>query len=1014
MTAVSSAASGLSLGFRSGVLRVQQTPTVADALQKLRLPATRPVAQATAAAGSVASARAGLASVPDALRQAYATLTQRLQSVRSIHWVQLPGGEGHDATHSSLAATHRVNEQGAGTQSSTAALGLNLNGPATAKLTSTAVLGLDFSQAPQASTLAGTTDLALDLTTPEAPSQLISNSALGLDTTTPGAHSTLSSTEEINTSDDQGTPVSVDPDALFDDEDPDLRPSFDNGAQVSTGSFTINGTAVDVLAGDSINNVLARINSTVSGVTASLQDDRITLESTADSEDDILLADDTSGFLAAVKLADATTVKGNVADDQQVLAKTVQFASISSGTFTLNGVVIEVNRDTDSLQSLLAKMNASGAAVAVTYDADSDKIHLTTDDPVEQDIPVGDDTTGLLDALGLSSGESIRGTVNDLHQVLNELPGFSSLLNGSFTINGVTIEAHPNIETLQDLLARINNSSAGVTASYHAETGHIELTGNEPGENEVTLADDSVGFFQAAGLDGANTVRGHVRDDLETFAQSDKLGSVNSGSFSVNGTTIALDRDTDTLQSIVDRINQSVSGVTATYDSDTDRVVLHQDSEDDIVLANDDTGFLAATGLSDAITEHPATRDDEKVLNSTTQFSAVTSGSFSVNHVSLSIDPTVDTLASILTRINEAGAGVTARYDEESDRVVVTSDNGEPLTLDDDTTGFLEAAHLPTGASGTRINPDAAFNSVDNPPGFEDSFPVSAGSFEINGVAIDVAEDDSLNAVLARITASGAGVTATFDSVSQRVTLTAQNAGARDITLGDDSSGFLAAVKLDDSADRTVGQDEDHPVASWTRVETDTGRRALNDPLAAANDLAGAFNQLNSALERVRQAGVASPLFRSDTERVLQSALDTIPDATNRGLTLTANSSALRLNVDVRRLADALASDPKSVLQFFRGAENLPDGLANLLSNYDESSAASAVPASSVVSGSAVTGGAIADARQFLIGGQTVADLVQANSDRQLELLTGPASPPPASKVRSTYGVPLEGVSTPA
>ena len=56
------------------------------------------------------------------------------------------------------------------------------------------------------------------------------------------------------------------------------------------------------------------------------------------------MANDTSGFLAATKLSGAATTAGNVRDDQQVLSKTSQFGAVTTGSFSVNGVSIAVNR----------------------------------------------------------------------------------------------------------------------------------------------------------------------------------------------------------------------------------------------------------------------------------------------------------------------------------------------------------------------------------------------------------------------------------------------------------------------------------------------------------------------------------------------------------------------------------------------------------------------------------------------------------------------------------------------
>jgi flagellar hook-associated protein 2 len=199
------------------------------------------------------------------------------------------------------------------------------------------------------------------------------------------------------------TPTDVDADAAFDDPDLNLRPRFDGGAQVTAGSFVVNGTTVAVYAGDTINSVLARISSLVPGISASFAGDKATLRTTAASEQDIVVGSDTSGFLAAVKLDGATTARGNVHDDVETFAQSAKLGSVVTGSFSVNGVAIAVDRDNDSLQSVLARINASGAGVTATYDAAADQVVFTPDTPGATLVLDGD-TSGFLDAVGLFSG----------------------------------------------------------------------------------------------------------------------------------------------------------------------------------------------------------------------------------------------------------------------------------------------------------------------------------------------------------------------------------------------------------------------------------------------------------------------------------------------------------------------------------------------------------------------------------------------------------------------------------
>ena len=99
---------------------------------------------------------------------------------------------------------------------------------------------------------------------------------------------------------------------------------------------------------------------------------------------------------------------------------------------------------------------------------------------------------------------------------------------------------------------------------------------------------------------------------------------------------------------------------------------------------------------------------------------------------------------------------------------------------------------------GSAPNPDNPFNGTgDQDPLFSPGISVGAGSFVINEVTIEIAEDDSLNSVLERITSSDAGVTAFFNSNIERVVLVQDTPGpGQDIRLGLDTSGFLGATLL--------------------------------------------------------------------------------------------------------------------------------------------------------------------------------------------------------------------------
>ena len=636
-------------------------------------------------------------------------------------------------------------------------------------------------------------------------------------------------------------PTDVDPNAVFNAANPNLRPRFENNAQVTAGSFTINGQTIVVAAGDSINTVVDRINGAGAGVTAAFADDRLTLTTPSASEDDIVVANDTSGFTSAVKLAGATTSRGNIRDDEQVLAKTTQFQGVTSGAFTVGGTAIAVDVAQDSLQAIVDRINAA---------------------------------------------------------------------------------------------------DAGVTASFNAGTGRVELVTTSDTEDAIDVANDTSGFIAAAGLDAANTVRGNLPDDQQVLSKTSQFGVVVNGTFKVNGVAIAVDADVDCLQSVVQKIN-ATAGVSALYNQGTDRIELLADTIGDalIEVGNDTTGFLANAGLATENTVRGKLTDDLQTLDATAAFANVADGSFQINGTTIEVRAGQDTLQSLLARINASGAGVSAAYDSEADRVTMTPiAAGATLSIDEDTSGFLAAARIAEGVAATAVDPHAAFNGAgEDGPLFETGVSVTSGTFRVNGVTITVDADDSIHSVLAKITESSAGVTATFDEAAETISLVS-NASNDPIIVSDDSSGFVAAVKLDtaiaetttrsvNSLDTALGQIAEYEAVT-AGVLTVNGQSIAIDPetttvrglVGSIDALDGVFAMLEEATGRIQISSSAydQSVTLSDTSGVLTSWGTS--EGTYAGTPGVATETLTRTRDDVTTNAEHIASKISSALEQFNTA----------------------------------------------------------------------------------------------
>ena len=184
-------------------------------------------------------------------------------------------------------------------------------------------------------------------------------------------------------------------------------------------------------------------------------------------------------------------------------------------------------------------------------------------------------------------------------------------LNGVFYINGTKIEIEDYKQlTPNELMAKVNSSGAGVTMSYDYEKNIFQVKNNTGGAVELTMGNDTdtSNFFELfkVGLNhGATYVRGQNKGSLDTTTVISKLDPgfsypiKDSGTFTINGVSIYVDVNKDTIQDVIDKVNKSGAGVTMAYDTNTDKFSLTSNSNERIKVGgpNDSSPFLLSIGL---------------------------------------------------------------------------------------------------------------------------------------------------------------------------------------------------------------------------------------------------------------------------------------------------------------------------------------------------------------------------------------------------------------------------------
>lgn len=287
------------------------------------------------------------------------------------------------------------------------------------------------------------------------------------------------------------------------------------GQAVSAGNFTVNGQKVSVALTDSLQDVFDAIATATGGsVTASYEytTDRVTLTSTGG---EILLgaSNDTSNFLRAMKLSNngtATTTSSGGLGTVKTSAPLVT-ANLATpitavdaggnGAFSINGVEIVYNVNTDPLSAILTRINDSGAGVTASYDATNDRLVLINQNTGDLGVSVSEAAGGLLGALGLSTGATLaRGK------------------NAEFTINGGG--------TLTSASNTLDSTSHGITG--------LNVTANSQSTETISVAADT-GSMRAkvqGFIDGFNAVQQFL--DSATRVSTDSKGKVTAATLSSN------------------------------------------------------------------------------------------------------------------------------------------------------------------------------------------------------------------------------------------------------------------------------------------------------------------------------------------------------------------------------------------------------------------------------------------------------------------------------------------------
>lgn len=328
----------------------------------------------------------------------------------------------------------------------------------------------------------------------------------------------------------------------------------------------------------------------------------------------------------AAKQVGVTGVGGALSNTNDVSALVLSqagFASdITAGTITVNGKQITV-ATTDTLQTVFDNiMVATGGAVSGHYDSATDRITLSSTAPIV--LGSATDSSNFLQVARLHNNGTGAVTSATALGVVNPADSLSSanlatpILDGGsgtgeFRINGVSI-TFQTTDSMAAVLKRINDSAAGVTASYDTVNDRFVLSNKSTGDTGIALEDVAGNFLAATGLSGGTLARGQnliytVDGGGELVSQSNTISEASSGiaglsvAVLVKGeSTISVGTDTAAIKSAITDFITEYNKVQSIIDSQTASTTNSKGKVTAGLLAGESDASEIATRLRRAVT----------------------------------------------------------------------------------------------------------------------------------------------------------------------------------------------------------------------------------------------------------------------------------------------------------------------------------------------------------------------------------------------------------------------------
>ncbi len=506
-------------------------------------------------------------------------------------------------------------------------------------------------------------------------------------------------------------------------------------------------------------------------------------------------------------------------------------------------------------------------------------------------------------------------------------------------VNGVY-----NINVLQ---VSTQSTLVGVKATPTSGTGAFSPT--VPLDNAVSAGGLGTGIFDSTTHSAVFTI-GIANGDSVTVTINDASSSDPGTTYTgmVGGVAVSGSTSTYSMDDVVNDVNTAFGSSVLNYQAagaGGPRVYLYSAGEGttnggSVTLSTQSGSFLQAAQLFNA----PADQSENlpTATTSTSTLSSLFGGeptggyTFSVNgtQMNLAAGATVgDFVSTVNADFTTTGVRAAFVTDEATGKpkLVLQSTNNNSVNLSDVQGGLVTAMQLTSNV--TPFTGDGVLLNFNTPTTLGTRDPGAAmgisGTVTVNGVGVSYAATDSMQTLLNNITGSTAGVTATYDSYTDQITLTSKTAGDNSINLSDTGS-FLSSYGLASTSSPTfsAGASTLFTVNGGAVRTSETGSLSsaeLGVTGLTFNASAVGSTSVTIAPDIITIGNAINQLVTdyNSTQNLVQSYIQTNMTNPSQSGVLAGNSEATQIPNTLRLLMTSAVLDPTSSAFSYRDLADL-------------------------------------------------------------------------------------------